>query len=242
MAEGNESNTAPVFYAIARRTEATTEIDLRKITLSWLKVKSLVIKPEYDLAILDIDPQINPQVADKLGILNSPPLHLNFDPNEREMGSEVEWLTTSAAEGDPGFTPRFFTGNIVSSYVNNEQYSIQLAPGKAEVKQLTGVRFLEVDKLFVPGASGSPILNKDGSDVIGYVHGYKPFSIATLPASESVEVRELDNAPPKKETIQFSMPLMSTISVGIDLRTAENFLRQEGLVASDDVTTGTMPK
>jgi hypothetical protein len=34
VSEGNEQNEGPILYAIARRTEATNEIDVRKVTWS----------------------------------------------------------------------------------------------------------------------------------------------------------------------------------------------------------------
>lgn len=42
---------------------------------------------------------------------------------------------------------------------------------------MTGAKMLEIDKLFIPGASGSPILNSDTKQVIGYVHGYRTFAL-----------------------------------------------------------------
>jgi hypothetical protein len=227
VSEGVELNDGPVHYSIARRTELTDEIDVRKVAWSYLKIKRILFKPEYDLAVLEIDPKINEQVADKLGVTKSKPLTLSFDASQRLIGSSVTWLTT-AATGDATLTPRLFTGNIVANYVKDEKYSFANAAGNMVEQVITGARMLEVDKLFIPGASGSPILNANTMQVIGYVHGFHPFTInSNLEVTEDAELQFGDGTEFKKEKLKHRLPLVTTISLGIDLRTAESYLAKK---------------
>ena len=150
VSEGTEPNEGSVTYAIARRTEATNEIDVRKAIVSWLKIKRILFKPEYDMAVLEIDPQINEGIAEKLHLKESKPLTLSFDSAQRSIGSPVTWLTT-AAQGDLTLTPRLFTGSVVANYVADERYSYQSNSGNIAQQMIPGARMLEVDKLpFLP--------------------------------------------------------------------------------------------
>jgi V8-like Glu-specific endopeptidase len=176
VSEGTELNDGPVSFGIARRTEEANEIDTRRATWGWIKAKHLQFKPEYDMAILEVEPQANPQVAEKLHLTRSRPLHLNLDESRRAIGS------------------------------------------------------LEVDKLFIPGASGSPILNAQTMEVIGYVHGYRTFALSSnVEVVEDVEIGEQSEL--KKQKLKYRLPLVTSLSLGIDLRTAERFCVDEGYVA-----------
>jgi hypothetical protein len=104
----------------------------------------LQFKPEYDMAILEVEPQANPQVAEKLHLTRSRPLHLNLDVSRRVIGSPVTWLTT-AFQGDLKLTPRLFTGTIVANYIADEKYSFQTAAGSKSEQVIAGGRILEVD-------------------------------------------------------------------------------------------------
>ena len=87
---------------------------------------------------------------------------------------------------------------------------------------------LEVDKLFIPGSSGSPILNAS-NQVIGYVHGYRAFALGSnVETTEDVEIG-LD-AVFTKEKMKYKPPLVTSVSLGIDLRTARQFFAAEGYV------------
>jgi len=229
VSEGTEPNEGSVTYAIARRTEATNEIDVRKAIVSWLKIKRILFKPEYDMAVLEIDPQTNEGVAEKLLLKESKPLTLSFDSSQRSIGSPVTWLTT-AAQGDLTLTPRLFTGSVVANYLADERYSYQSNSGKIAQQVIPGARMLEVDKLFIPGASGSPILNSHIMQVIGYVHGYRTFALnSNIEVIEDVEIRE--ESAFRKEKLKYKPPLMTSVSLGIDLRTAEGYLAKEGYTA-----------
>lgn len=228
VSQGTEANDGPVVYAIARRTEATNEIDVRKVTWSWLRIKHMTFKPEYDLAILDVDPEVDQPIAEKLDLNKSKPLALNFDSSQRSIGTAVTWLTT-AAQSDLTLTPRLFSGSVVANYIADESYSYQSSTGNSVKQVIKGARMLEVDKLFIPGASGSPILNAQTRQVIGYVHGYRAFAFnSNLDVTEDVEMG-LD-AVYTKEKLKYRPPLVTSISLGIDLRTAEAYLGQEGYV------------
>ena len=169
-------------------------------------------------------PALDPVEADKLELKDSKPLTLNFDAQSRGLGSTVTWLTT-AAEGDLTLTPRLFTGNIVANYINNQTYSY-LSNGSKNKQVITGARILEVDKLFIPGSSGSPIINADNKQVIGYVHGYRAFAFGSnITVTEDVEIGA-DML--SKEKLKYAPPLLSSVSLGIDLRTAQPFFAQAG--------------
>ena len=93
---------------------------------------------------------------------------------------------------------------------------------------MAGARMLEVDKLFIPGASGSPILNAQTMEVIGYVHGYRTFALSSnVEVVEDVEIGEQSEL----KKLKYRLPLVTSLSLGIDLRTAERFLVDEGYVA-----------
>ena len=227
VSQGTETNNGEVIYAIARRTGATNEIDVRRVTWSWLRIKSMLFKPEYDLAILTIDPDVDPPVADKLDLKDSKPLALSFESQRRAIGSTVTWLTT-AAQGDLTLTPRLFAGNIVANYITDETYSYR-SNGDTNKQVIVGARMLEVDKLFIPGSSGSPILNADTKQVIGYVHGYRAFALeSNVTRTEEVEIGS--DAELAKEKLKYKPPLVTSVSLGIDLRTAQRYFAQAGYV------------
>jgi len=86
---------------------------------------------------------------------------------------------------------------------------------------------LEVDKLFIPGASG--ILNSHTRQVIGYVHGYRTFALnSNVEVIEDVEIGE--ESAFRKEKLKYKPPLMTSVSLAIDLRTAEGYLAKEGYI------------
>ena len=216
VSEGTELNDGPVSFGIARRTEEANEIDTRRATWGWIKAKHLQFKPEYDMAILEVEPQANPQVAEKLHLTRSRSLHLNLDESRRAIGSPVTWLTT-AFQGDLKLTPRLFTGAIVANYIADEKYSYQTSAGSKTEQVIAGARMLEVDKLFIPGASGSPILNAQTMEVIGYVHGYRTFALSSnVEVVEDVEIGEQSEL--KKQKLKYRLPLVTSLSLGIDLR------------------------
>lgn len=227
VSQGTETNDGQVIYAIARRTGPTNEIDVRRVTWVWLRIKHMQFKPEYDLATLAIDPAIDPPVADKLDLKNSKPLTLSFESRDREIGTMVTWLTT-AAQGDLTLTPRLFTGNVVANYTTDETYSYQ-SNGNVNKQVIVGAKMLEVDKLFIPGSSGSPILNADTRQVIGYVHGYRAFALGSnIDMTEDVEIGA--DSTWTKEKLKFRPPLVTSVSLGIDVRTAHPYFVQEGYV------------
>jgi hypothetical protein len=227
VSEGTEQNDGSVTYYIARRTELTNDIDTPRTTFSYLKVKRIFFKQEYDMAILEIDPLVNEPIAERLHVRESKPLVLSLDSSQRSIGSPVTWITT-AAQGDLTLTPRLFTGGIVANYIADEKYSYS-SSGKMIEQVISGARMLEVDKLFLPGASGRPILNSDTKQVIGYVHGYRPFALGTnIDVSEEVEIGEDDAL--KRQRLKYKPPLVTSVSLGIDLRTAESYLVHEGYV------------
>ena len=156
---------------------------------------------------------------------------MSFDEKDRELGSSVEWLST-AASGDLSLTPRFFKGNLVTNYISYNRYKFKNAQG-IEIEQIMiGANILEVDQLFIPGSSGSPIIDSNSSKVIGYVHGFKSWPILT--AAEIVqEVEITENEEIKKVKMKYGAPLIASLSLGIDLRTVAAFLQELNLIQDE---------
>jgi len=170
-------------------------------------------------------------VSTKLDIANTRALELSFDKAEREFGSEVEWLST-AAVGDFTLTPRFFKGNLITNYIADQNYSFRNSQGVDAQQAMTGVSMIEVDQLFIPGSSGSPILDVESNKVIGYVHGFKSWPVPTnTEVKQGVEITE--NAKARNVDLKYNLPLMTSLSLGIDVRTIEEYLRTSSLIPSE---------
>jgi hypothetical protein len=143
----------------------------------------------------------------------------------------VEWLST-AASGDLTLTPRFFKGNLITNYIADYSYKYKNNQGVEVQQSIRGVSLIEVDKLFIPGSSGSPILNVESNKVIGYVHGFKSWPIPTnTEIKQKVEITENTNS--KNVDLKYNLPLTASLSLGIDIRTMENYLKTENLIPSD---------
>ena len=231
VGEGNETNNGTVRYSITKRSDSFNDFDIRKAEISFLSAKRIIYKPEFDLAILEIDPSINKDVSNKLDIQNTKTLELSFDKAEREFGSAIEWLST-AATGDLVLTPRFFKGNLITNYITDYNYKYNNSQGVEVQQVMRGVSLIEVDKLFIPGSSGSPILNVQLNKVIGYVHGFKSWPISTnTEMKQKVEITENENS--RNVKLKYNLPLTASLSLGIDLRTVESYLKINGLIPSD---------
>jgi hypothetical protein len=116
----------------------------------------------------------------------------------------------------------------VANCVTNETYSFKGISGVSTNQTMVGVNMFEVDKLFIPGASGSPIVNVATNKVIGYVHGYRSSKIPS-----SIRVTENIQLIPGLWTIKMNRELLmsSTLSIGVDLRNAESYLKEMGFVS-----------
>ena len=231
VSEASENNDGSIKFSITKRSDSFEVFDIRNAKISFLAAKKVICKPEFDLAILEIDPNINKDIANQLDIDNIRRLELSFDEKDRELGSSVEWLST-AASGDLSLTPRFFKGNLVTNYISYNRYKFKNAQG-IEIEQIMiGANILEVDQLFIPGSSGSPIIDSNSSKVIGYVHGFKSWPILT--AAEIVqEVEITENEEIKKVKMKYGAPLIASLSLGIDLRTVAAFLQELNLIQDE---------
>lgn len=230
VGEGNEQNVGNVRYAITKRSDTSDNFDIRQLEISYLAVKKIVHKPEFDLAVLEIDPSTNLDVASKLDIANAKALEISFDKKDRELGSPVEWLST-AASGDLTLTPRFFKGNVITDYITNHPYEYMNSQGTISPQVITGAHLFEVDQLFIPGSSGSPILSFETGKVIGYVHGFKSWPIPTNnEIIQKVEVTESGNL--KEVDLKYKLPFMASLSLGIDARTIEEYLKTSNFISS----------
>lgn len=187
VGEGNKENNGKIVYAIAKRSDGVADFDLRNFQISSLKVKHITFKPEWDLAILEIDPTENAEIAGLMGI-PSQIKALEFDSGEPVVGSQVEWLSAGTL-GDLSITPRLFRGNIVTRYIKDNNYKFINSQGIEEIGNMKGVNLFEVDQLFFPGASGSPIISSASGKVIGWVHGFNSWQLPpNLTASLSIGI------------------------------------------------------
>jgi len=228
VGEGNETNNGVVRYSITKRSDLFDNFDIRQVEISFLAAKKITRKPEFDLAILEVDPSTNKDISNKLDIQNTKKLKLSFNKAERKFGSAVEWLST-AASGDLTLTPRFFNGSLITSYTADHNYKYKNNLGVEVQQRMSGVSLIEVDKLFIPGSSGSPILDIKSNKVIGYVHGFKSWPIFTNTEIEQ-RVEIIENANPRNVGLKYALPLVASLSLGIDLRTIESYLETEDFI------------
>ncbi len=187
VGEGSEDNNGKIIYSIIKRSDNTPDFDLRNIQISSLKVHQITFKPEWDLAILQIDSTQNTEIATLMGIPNNIKA-LDFDPQEPDAGDQVEWLSAGTL-GDLSITPRLFKGNIVTKYIKDNSYKFINPQGVEETVIMKGVHLFEVDQLFFPGCSGSPIISSRSGKVIGWVHGFNSWQLPpNLTASLSLGI------------------------------------------------------
>lgn len=227
VSEATPNNDGNVKYYITKRTDNDNDFDLRQVQISYLRAVKIASAPQFDLAILEIDPNENLVVSELLAVTQTPALELSFVKEDRILGGDVEWLST-ASSGDMTLTPRFFKGNLITKYVINQPYAYLSAPGVQTQQIIDGANILEIDKLFIPGCSGSPILNVDNK-VIGFVHGFKSWPIPTN--TEVAHPFELtENNASRLVDLKYKIPLMASISLGIDIRTIETYLRDNNFI------------
>jgi S1-C subfamily serine protease len=228
VSEATQNNNGNILYSITKRTDNFEEFDLRQIQISLLKAEEIITMPQYDLAILRINPNENQQISDLLNLNTSPALELSFERNDRLLGSEVEWLST-AASGDLTLTPRFFKGNLISNYILDHQYAYVNSQNQNVSQTITAANMIEVDKLFIPGSSGSPILEKENNKVIAFVHGFRSWPIPT-----NTEIQQpfhlLENNSSRQIDLKYNLPLVASLSLGIDVRTIERYLRDGNFI------------
>lgn len=230
VSEGTVDNNGRIKYSITKRTDAFEDFDIRQGEISLLRATRITYRPEFDLAILEIDPNENTEIAERLGIQNVQVLDFSFDPAERIFGEPVQWMTTAVSVGrDLSLTPRFFRGNIVTNYLANHGYAFKDSAGTDVQQQINGARLIEVDNLFVPGCSGGPILNTASGRVIGYVHGFKSWPVETnTEITQKVKITDESTSEDLKLTSKNLMT--ASLSLGIDVRTIEEYLRTENLI------------
>ena len=121
MGESTPDNQGNVTYSITKRSDNFQEFDLRAAQISFLTAATISTFPEFDIAILEVDPNRDQNIANLLDIANSPALQLDFEAHSRIFGGAVEWLST-AATADSALTPRFFRGNLISNYTSAQSY------------------------------------------------------------------------------------------------------------------------
>lgn len=204
VGEGTADNSGKIVYSIVKRSDNSANFDLRNAQISFLKAKSIVFKPECDLAILEIDSLQNKDIAEKMGIPNTiKPLEIDF--NEATIGTSVEWLSAGTL-GDLTITPRLFKGNIVTKYIKDNHYKFVNSRGTEETATMQGINLFEVDQLFFPGCSGSPILSSSSGTgkVIGWVHGFNSWQL-----------------PPN---------MTASLSIGISMSNVKNFLTENKII------------
>jgi len=229
VSEGTENNDGSIVYSVIKRSDSFKEFDLREGRLSYLKAKKIFYNAECDIAILEIDPYLNKEVAQQLNIFNTRPLKINFQEKIRKIGLPIEWISAGVL-GELTLTPRFFKGNIVTKYITNYNYKFINANGEEQSQTIKDANFLEIDQLFFPGCSGAPVISstKKG-EVIGYVHGFKSWPIITDNIlSQKVEI--LDNSKPHSVKVKSKVPLVASLSLAIDVKTVKDFLIKNGFI------------
>lgn len=228
VSDATEHNDGNVKYSITKNSNNGGDFDLRNGGIHFLRVSRITNVPNLDLAILEVDFDENRDIFFELGLGDAPPLELSFNKADRMPGSAVEWLSTAAA-GDITLTPRFFKGNLIASYIADNSYSFAAPNGQPTMQLMSGVHLLEVDMLFIPGSSGSPIIDVASNRVIGYVHGFKSWPIPT-----NTEVQHpftlTDEQGLRTVNLKYNKPLMASLSLGIDLRAIEGYLNENNVI------------
>ena len=225
-----DANDVTVRYGVLKRRLAPGEVlDLRQAQISWIIASHVNVHPELDLAVLTLDTAsaANRPVASQIGLFPAQPVSLSFAP--RRIGERVAWLGL-AVLGDLIATPRFFEGVIVSSYVNDSNYTYPGPGGLLQSYHAQGLELLEVNQMFIPGCSGGPVANLADGSVIGYVHGYGSWPVGLTPGVIDIDAVQLTT---QSTTIQGTLrqkaPVIAALSRAIDVRSIQSFLRQEGI-------------
>lgn len=228
VSEGTENNDGAIKYSITKRSgESLEKFDLRRGQISFLRAKKIICKPELDLAILEIDPSENEDVAEKLNLHRIKPLRSSFRSRARQIGSPVQWLSAGVL-GDKTLTPRFFKGNIITGYITNQKYKFKNQQGESQEQVMEGIQLLEIDQLFVPGCSGGPVISSKNGKAIGYVHGFKSWPLMTNTIIKyDAEITEEDDNQSVNVNIKSKTPLVTSFSLAIDLRSIGKYLVDE---------------
>lgn len=227
-----DPNNAAVRYGVVKRRLAPGEVlDLRQAQISWIGANNVRVNPDLDLAILTVDVRRSDtrDTAKAIGLLPPVPLELNF--NERNIGDKVAWLGM-AVLGDLMATPRFFEGVIVSSYVNDSRYTYTALDNTRQTHRAIGLQLIEINQLFVPGCSGGPVLSLSDGKVIAYVHGYGSWAVGVTPGSMNIpNVQLTAQTRVFRGTMRMNAPVVAALSRAIDVRSIEEFLRAERILA-----------
>lgn len=229
VSEANENNSGSIIYSIAKRSDKIEEFDLRKAQLSYLKAKRIFHHPEYDLAILEIDPLQNKEVAQLLGIpKNIRSLKIDFLKKTREIGLSVEWISTGTLS-DLTLTPRLFKGSLVTKYITDHGYDFIDIQGNKQIQIMKEINILEIDQLFLPGCSGSPIVSSKSGRLIGYVHGFKSWPISTN-SKIKYQARISDESSSRDLNIDSNAILVASLSLGIDIKNIKDLLIENNFI------------
>jgi S1-C subfamily serine protease len=225
-----DASNRNVRYAVVRRRFAPGEIlDLRRAELSYIAAEEVIVNPDVDAAILRLNlaDAKNREIARAIGLVPPVPLRLSF--GERRFGSAVAWLGM-AVLNDLMATPRFFEGVIVSSYINDSRYTFASPNGALQVHLAPGLRLIEINQLFIPGCSGGPLLDLSSGKVIGYVHGYRAWSIGTTP--EEIRISNVRLESPQSTitgALTLGAPVVTALSRAIDVTSVRAFLESQGI-------------
>lgn len=228
-----DPQNAAVRYGIVRRRLAPGEVlDLRQAQITWILADTVVIRPELDLAVLTVNltrPD-NRDSADAIGLLPPNPLELSFkDP---KIGDTVGWLGM-AVLGDLVATPRFFQGTIVTNYVNDARYPIPGPNNTQQIQLAPGLQLIEINQLFVPGCSGGPVFSFSEERVIAYVHGFGSWPVGLT--QNKIDVSNAQLIMPNQilqGTIRSNAPVVAALSIAVDVRSVEAFLKEQSIVRS----------
>lgn len=229
VSEANQNNNGRIIYSIIKRSDQVKEFDLRQGQISYLKAEEIFHKPEYDIAVLKINPSLDITTAKRLGIPNEiKSLKFDFRERTRDVGLPVEWISAGVL-GDLTLTPRFFKGNIVTKYITNHGYKFNDSDGNERSQIMNEVKILEIDQLFLPGCSGSPVISLRKKRVIAYVHGFNSWPILTNTQFKyGAEISDTSGS--RNVSIKSKVPLTASLSLAVDVRNIKDFLDENNFI------------
>lgn len=202
---------------------------LKEAQLIHIAAKKIIIKREFDAAILEFDPSKNEQHLKNAGLWPIQPLAIDLK-SERKIGDTVYWL--GMAVNDATATPRFFTGQITALYINDSNYNVAADGNNFTRFTAKNTEILEINNFFLPGCSGSPVLSHSTKSVVGFVHGYGSWPIGLTPGGE-IEIPNVQiERQNQKEMVKLKMrpPVVATLSRAFDIKTMAVFLKEESII------------
>ncbi len=215
------------YCLLRRKAENEKNYNLKSANLNFINAKKIIIKRDFDVALLEFDFSSTKKIMEEIGLWPVKPLKLDFC-EKRQIGDEVYWMGM-ATIGDVTAIPRFFSGQIVVHYINDSNYQFPKDDGTQENFNARSLKMIEVNNLFLPGCSGSPVFSRKNKAVIGFVHGYGAWPIGLTPGGE-IDIPKakikIDNQE-KEVDLHLKPPVFGAISRVIDVSLIKEFLTEQ---------------